>query len=76
MKLPKWTEPYVFAVMLSGMMSAVVSAVATFNAIGLDDAFAAKWVGSWLSAWLIATPTVMVVGPFVRRLIPKVVQQN
>ena len=73
-KLPSWTAPYAFGVILSCFMSLIVSCVATINAIGLSPEFFVTWMGSWLSAWLIAAPSVIVVAPVVRKLIPKIVQ--
>ncbi|MGB0966102.1 MAG: DUF2798 domain-containing protein [Litorivicinus sp.] len=74
MKLPKWTAPYAFGVILSCFMSLIVSAVATINAIGLAPGFFGTWMSSWLSAWLIAAPSVILVAPIVRKLVPRIVE--
>lgn len=68
MKLPAYFEPFVFGALLSGLMSLVVSGIATWNVIGFDPAFTAKWLASWTFAWAVAFPSVLVVAPFVRRL--------
>lgn len=68
MKLPSFFEPFVFGLLLSGLMSLVVSGIATWNAIGLTPDFNVRWLGSWLFAWAVAFPSVLVVAPVVRRI--------
>ncbi len=68
MKLPAVFEPIVFGGLLSGLMSLIVSGIATWNAIGLIPTFTAQWLESWLFAWAVAFPSVLVVAPIVRRL--------
>ena len=68
MKLPSACQPLVFGLLLSGLMSLIVSGIATWHAIGLPSDFLARWIGSWLFAWVVAFPTVLVVAPIVRRL--------
>jgi hypothetical protein len=68
MKLPASFQPYVFGLVLSGVMSFMVSGIATANAVGLADGFFAKWIGSWLFAWAVAFPTVLFVRPFAQRV--------
>jgi hypothetical protein len=72
-RLPARFELPLFAFLLSGLMSLLVSGVATWNAVGLPDAFVAKWLTSWLSSWLVAFPAVMVVAPLVRRVVARFV---
>ena len=68
MRLPPHFEPIVFGLLLSGLMSLVVSGIATWNALGFVSNFAMQWGQSWLFAWLIAFPTVLVLAPLVRRI--------
>ena len=68
LRLPSWTEPFLFGCLLSGLMSFVVSGVATYKAIGLPDDFVATWIVAWLPSWAVAFPTVLFVAPFVRKL--------
>ena len=75
MKFPKWTEPYLFAVILSGMMSFLVSGIATVKALGFTDDFLVQWCTAWLGAWPVAACAVLVLGPFVRRLVPKLLAE-
>ena len=71
--LPKRAEPVAFGFLLSGMMSFIVSGVATALALrGLDMA---AWIGAWISSWLIAFPAVLLVAPLVRRIVSRIVKQ-
>ena len=66
-----------FGLLLSGMMSFVVSGIATLRALGFTDvaaapgAFVGTWMGSWSVSWAIAFPTVLVVAPFVRKIVTR-----
>jgi len=73
-KLPARFEPLLFSLLLSGMMSLLVSAVATWHSLGTHDDFASVWMASWLSSWLIAFPAVMVVAPVARKLVARCVE--
>lgn len=66
-------EHLLFALLLSGLMSLLVSGVATWNAIGLVDDFNAKWRAAWLGSWAVAFPAVMVIAPLVRRIVSRLI---
>ena len=66
--MPARFAPILFGFILSGLMSLLVSGIATFNA-GLVDGFFGMWVNAWLPSWLIAFPVVLVVAPVARRLV-------
>lgn len=68
MKLPASFEPYVFGLLLSGIMSLVVSGIATWNALGFVETFTPQWMNSWFFAWAVAFPSVLIVAPLVRRI--------
>jgi Protein of unknown function (DUF2798) len=68
MKLPAVFEPVVFGLLLSGLMSLVVSGIATFNALGFVPDLTHQWMKSWMFAWAVAFPSVLVVAPMVRRV--------
>lgn len=61
--------PFAFGFLLSGLMSLIVSGIATARAIGLDDAFVPTWLAGWLSSWIVAFPVVLVVAPLARRAV-------
>ncbi len=68
--------PVLFGFLLSGLMSLIVSGIATFRAAGMVDDFLWLWMSSWISAWVVAFPTVLVVAPFVRRIVEKAVRKE
>ncbi|MBD8065999.1 DUF2798 domain-containing protein [Devosia sp. PTR5] len=67
--MPARFAPILFGFILSGLMSLLVSGIATFRNAGLVDGFFAIWVSAWLPSWLIAFPVVLVVAPVARRLV-------
>lgn len=75
-KLPQRYEPLLFALLLSGLMSLLVSGVATWHAIGLVAGFAGKWLDAWLGSWMVAFPAVGVIAPRVRRLVACLVRSE
>jgi hypothetical protein len=75
MKLPAVFEPVVFGLLLSGLMSLVVSGIATFNALDFVPDLAQQWMKSWVFAWAVAFPSVLVVAPIVRRVTRSLVAQ-
>ena len=72
--MPARFAPILFAFFLSGIMSLVVCSVATLRAMGLVDGFLAQVTSSWLFSWAVAFPVVMVVAPFVRKLVGRIVK--
>lgn len=68
--------PVLFGFLLSGLMSLIVSGIATVRVTGLADGVFGLWMTSWLSAWVVAFPTVLIVAPLVRRIVAKVVRQD
>jgi hypothetical protein len=69
--IPSRFAPLLFGFALSGMMSLLVSGIASFRAAGAVDGFAAIWLTSWLTSWPIAFPVVLVVAPVARRLVQR-----
>ncbi|MBB4867024.1 cellulose synthase/poly-beta-1,6-N-acetylglucosamine synthase-like glycosyltransferase [Pseudomonas nitritireducens] len=66
--------PLLFALILSGVMTLLISGLATWRAIGTTPAFAQLWLGAWLTSWSIAFPLVLVIAPLTRRLVEKLVR--
>jgi hypothetical protein len=60
-----------FGFVLSGLMSLLVSGIATVRAVGLAEGVVGLWLGNWLSSWVVAFPAVLIVGPVARRLVAK-----
>jgi len=67
--LPPKAAPIAFGLLLSGLMTFIVSGIATFNALGLSDQLPGKWMSAWGASWVVAFPVVLFVAPFVRWLV-------
>jgi hypothetical protein len=74
MRFPASAQPYLFALFLSGIMSLLVSGIATFRAIGLPDIFVWQWLTAWLPSWAVAFPGVLVFAPIVRKLVARLTE--
>lgn len=68
--------PLLFALLLSGLMSLMVSGISTLRAAGPAPGFFALWTTAWLAAWLFAFPAVLVITPLVRRAVERLVKQE
>jgi hypothetical protein len=73
-RIPARHANLVFGLLLSGMMSCIVSGIATATSRGLDPGFLLAWMRAWGSSWLVAFPVVLVVAPLVRRLVARIVE--
>lgn len=71
--IPRKYAPVVFALILSGLMSLMVSGISTLRAVGPTPGFAGLWLGAWLTAWLLAFPLVLVIAPLARRAVESLV---
>lgn len=69
--IPARHAPLLFAFLLSGMMSCIVSGVAILRANGLNRELPAEWLAGWLPAWCVAFPCVMVLAPMTRRMVAR-----
>lgn len=67
--IPKKYGPLLFSLILSGLMSLLVSGIATFRASGLMHDFISTWTSTWLTAWLFTFPAVMLVTPVTRKIV-------
>lgn len=74
--IPKKFAPMLFSLILSGLMSLLVSGIATVRAAGLSDGFIGLWVSAWLTAWLFAFPVVMLVAPLTQKAVRVLVAEN
>jgi hypothetical protein len=71
--VPKRHEHLIFGLLLSGMMSFIVSGISTILARGITPGLPLQWLGAWVPSWAIAFPAVLVVAPFVRRILHRLV---
>lgn len=67
---PKYAQ-IVFGLIVSGIMSLIVSGIATFRAQGVIDSFFTSWMAAWGLSWAIAFPTIVTISPIVRRLVSR-----
>jgi hypothetical protein len=74
--LPARLAPFLFGLILSGIMSAIVSGLSTLRVAGFGPEVAALWLGNWAVSWAIAFPTVLVVAPVARRIVARLVRQD
>lgn len=72
--IPKRFETIVFAFFMSLMMSFLMSGVITFINLGLVDHFITLWLNAFIRAFAIAFPCVLLVVPFVRKIVGKLVK--
>ena len=63
-----------FALIMSGLMSCVVTGIATLKAVGFSPSTLGDWMASWAFCWPIAFTVILTLGPFVKRLIARLVR--
>jgi hypothetical protein len=66
--IPQKFSPFLFGLILSGLMSLLVSGISMLRAVGLAQGF----VASWMDAWLFAFPIVLLVAPLARAVVIRV----
>lgn len=71
MHIPARFAPLLFGALLSAIMVAIVSAFVLATSQGINAGFAAQWLRSCMTTWPIAFPTVLVVAPWVRRVVAR-----
>jgi hypothetical protein len=69
--IPKRFAPYLFALLLAGLMTLVVSGVVTALNVGVPPDFMQRWLRGWLTTWAIAFPVLLLVRPFVHRVVER-----
>jgi len=72
MRIPVRFAPVLFGALLSSIMVGLVSAFVIAITQGLHAGFPAQWIRSCLTTWPVAFPTVMLIAPWVRRVVGKV----
>jgi hypothetical protein len=72
---PQRFGPVLFALVLSGLMSLLVSGVTTIRAVGVASSFIEIWAVAWLTSWPIAFPVVLVAAPSARAFVQKLLRQ-
>ena len=67
-RLPAPFFPWVSALLMGGVMTAVLTAIVLLANDTQLARLPARWLGNWLLAWLIATPAIVLVAPRARAL--------
>lgn len=67
-RLPKPWFPWVFALLMGGAMTAIVTAVLTLSLDAREWPAVARWLLRWALAWPVATVSIMLLAPRARRL--------
>ncbi|KIC38620.1 hypothetical protein RA27_19540 [Ruegeria sp. ANG-R] len=65
-----------FALIMSGLMSCVVTGIATVKAIGFSPSTFGDWMASWAFCWPIAFTVILTLGPIVKRMIDRLVRSE
>lgn len=71
MKIPARYNNVLFGGLLSMIMVTIISGTVVLVTQGFGPDFPAQWFKGFATAWPIAFPTVLVVAPFVRRVVTK-----
>lgn len=71
MKIPARYSNILFGGILSIIMVTIISGAVVLVTEGFSPDFPAHWLKGFATAWPIAFPTVLVVAPWVRRLVVK-----
>ena len=72
MKIPARYSNLLFGGMLSIIMVTIISGTVTLITQGYDPQFFARWFRGFITAWPVAFPSVLVVAPFVRRVVSRI----
>lgn len=74
--IPRRFAPLLFAFLLSGTMSLLVSGITTYRTAAAEAGIVDLWISAWLTAWLIAFPAVLVTAPLVKWAVDRVTAEK
>ena len=74
--IPRRFGPALFALILSGLMSLLVSGISTCRTVGLGAGFAGLWASAWLTAWPVAFPAVLLAAPLAQRVVQRLLRTS
>lgn len=74
--IPKKYEHVVFPFLMALFMSCIMSFVISVMNAGFASNIVIIWLKAWMGAFVVAFPTILVVGPIVRRLTAKLIKQD
>jgi len=73
-KIPSKFSNLLFGGLLSIIMVTIISGSVVFADQGLTPDFLLQWRKGFLTAWPIAFPAVLVVAPFVRKVVARITE--
>lgn len=73
-RLPARFAPWLIAILLSGMMSCLISGVATARNKGLTPDFLGAWMAAWVFSWPVAFTAMSLLLPVVRGIVGRIVE--
>jgi hypothetical protein len=76
MKIPFRYSNLLFGALLSAIMVSIVSAAVLLLNQGLTREFPVQWVKSVAATWPIAFPAVLVVAPWVRKVVARITESE
>lgn len=74
MKFPARYSNVLFGGMLSLIMVSIISGAVVLINQGYGPEFFSRWFRGFITAWPVAFPTVLVVAPFVRRVVARITE--
>ena len=72
MKIPARYSNLLFGGMLSVIMVTIISGTVVLINQGYNQEFFLRWFRGFITAWPVAFPSVLVVAPFVRRVVARI----
>ena len=75
MRIPARYANLLFGGMMSMIMVSVITGIVVLVTRGLDHGFMSHWLKGFALTWPIAFPTVLVVAPFIQKLVKKLTVQ-
>ncbi|MCA0929421.1 DUF2798 domain-containing protein [Ruegeria profundi] len=72
--IPAQYSRAVFSLIMSGLMSLIVTGIATVKAIGFGPSTFGNWMASWSFCWPIAFTVILLFGPMVQRVVNRLVR--
>lgn len=73
--LPKKSEPIVFGLLLTCLMTFFVAGISTALAVGIANPnLFGLWFKAWMPSWAVAFPVILFVGPIVRRILQTIIK--
>jgi Protein of unknown function (DUF2798) len=73
-KLPARYHGLVLPLVMSVIMTCIVSAVSIARVRGIEPGFVDVWLSAWGLSWIVAFPVLMVITPFVLRIVRLLVE--